>query len=81
MASKSLKAVKLFCGGIHGLQEIAVRSDGAVFKRYQDKGPYGYRWGAWKSQGRVEVASLGHEYQGCYARDGQLHVRLPQPGC
>lgn len=52
------KAIKTYAGGIHGLVEAAVRPDGALFKRYQDKTPWGYRWGAWKLSGSVDVNNL-----------------------
>lgn len=27
----------------------AARADGQWFVRYQDRGPWGYRWGAWQA--------------------------------
>jgi len=56
MEREMAKAIALYEGGIHGLTERAIRDDGAVFVRYQDKTPWGYRWGAWKATGEV----LGH---------------------
>lgn len=52
------KAIKLYRGGVHGLVEYAVREDGALFSRFQDRGPYGYRWGAWRASGRMDPNSL-----------------------
>lgn len=49
MASKS-NVVALYTGGIHSLIEVAVRDDGVVFRRYQNRDPrYGYRWTAWSA--------------------------------
>jgi len=56
-----MKAIKKYTGGIHGLVQAAVREDGVLFKRYQDKTPYGYRWGAWKREGVLDVANLPSE--------------------
>lgn len=52
------KAIKAYAGGIHGLVHAAVREDGALFKRYQDKTPWGYRWGKWQHAGSVDVKDL-----------------------
>ncbi len=52
------KAIGLYKGGIHGLIEYAVREDGTLFARYQDRGPFGYRWGSWKEKGKIDVAAL-----------------------
>jgi hypothetical protein len=52
------KAIKLYRGGISGLTEYAVREDGALFARFQDRGPRGYRWGAWKPRGKVDPKNL-----------------------
>lgn len=43
------KAIALYQGGIHNLVEVAVRTDGRVFERWQSKGMYGYQWSAWKA--------------------------------
>lgn len=48
------KAIALYTGGINFLVERAVREDGVVFQRLQDKHPrFGYRWGPWKTTGEV----------------------------
>ena len=48
------KAIALFNGGIHEGRQYAVREDGAVFKRFQEKHPrYGWRWGKWKATGET----------------------------
>ena len=48
------KAIALYTGGIQSLTEVAIREDGRVFQRYQNRDPrYGYRWGAWKATGEV----------------------------
>jgi len=75
------KAIKAYAGGIHGLVHAAVRSDGALFKRYQDKTPYGYRWGAWKLSGSVDVnnlpATISSGFSTLYPTD--RNFRLPNP--
>lgn len=52
------KAIKTYTGGIHGLIQAAVREDGALFQRYQNKTPWGYRWTAWMLQGQLDPANL-----------------------
>lgn len=52
------KAIKVYAGGIHGLVHAAVREDGQVFRRYQEKSRYGYRWGAWRAAEKVDPADL-----------------------
>lgn len=42
------KAIATYAGGIHGLVHAAIRADGALFKRYQERTRYGYKWPAWK---------------------------------
>jgi len=54
------KAVAIFTGGIHSLTQYAVRDDGAVFKRFQEKHfRYGYRWTSWTATGET----MGHNAQ------------------
>ena len=73
------KAIKTYAGGIHGLIEAAVRADGALFQRFQDKSPWGYRWGAWKRYGSVDPANLPTELSAGFAtlRPREKSVRLP----
>lgn len=52
------KAIAKYSGGITGLVEIAIRADGQVFRRYQNKGAYGYCWTAWKAGETVDVENL-----------------------
>lgn len=48
------KAVAIFTGGITELRQYAIREDGAVFKRFQEKHPrFGYRWTTWTATGEV----------------------------
>jgi hypothetical protein len=48
------KAIAIFAGGITELRQAAVREDGAVFTRWQERHPrYGYRWGAWRATGET----------------------------
>lgn len=64
-------------------QQAAQHSDGTWFSRLQDKGPYGYRWSAWR---RMSTApKIGYEYDSDWGqasagwRDGDLKaVRLPK---
>lgn len=51
------KAIKTYTGGINGLVQAAVRTDGALFKRYQEKSPWGYKWTAWKLSGQVDPSN------------------------
>ena len=46
-------AVKTYEGGIGYLINVAIRKDGAEFKRLQSRTQWGYTWGAWKATGRV----------------------------
>lgn len=51
------KAVAVFEGGITERRQAAVREDGAVFTRWQERDPrYGYKWGKWRRTGQT----LGH---------------------
>lgn len=52
------KAIKTYCGGINYRAQAAVRDDGALFMRLQDKTPYGYRWTAWQQRGAVDINAL-----------------------
>jgi hypothetical protein len=42
------KAIATYEGRIHGFVHGAIRGDGALFKRYQNKTRSGYKWSAWK---------------------------------
>ena len=51
------KAIALWTGGIHNLTEVAIRDDGVLFQRFQERDSrYGYRWTGWKATGET----LGH---------------------
>ena len=52
------KAIKKYTGGIHGLIQAAVREDGALFMRFQNKTRWGYRWTAWKFVRQLDTANL-----------------------
>lgn len=78
------KAIALYEGGIHARIQIAVRHDGAVFKRYQGNDPrYGWKWERWARIGeQVDPDNLPREIEGktqhCGLGDnGHKHVRLP----
>lgn len=47
-----------FAGGIHSLVQAAIRTDGAIFMRYQHKGLRGYQWGAWRQYGSIDPANI-----------------------
>ena len=42
------KAVAIWTGGVHELRHYALREDGQMFKRFQSRGRYGYKWSAWE---------------------------------
>jgi hypothetical protein len=87
------KAVAIYTGGITERREVAVRDDGMVFRRCQDKGRYGYFWTKWTtSTQRIDVGQLPDVLFGlrratpddCFINNrakfndkGQLRVRLP----
>jgi len=48
-----MKVLAKYAGGIHGLIQAAIRSDGVLFMRFQDKTRYGYKYGPWKEKGNV----------------------------
>lgn len=52
------KAIAKWKGGIHSLVEAALRGDGVLFNRYQNKTPYGYRWSAWKEAGKIDINAI-----------------------
>ena len=52
------KPIAAYTGGVQNLIEIGVRSDGVAFRRYQEKGRYGYKWSAWKIYGDYDVDNL-----------------------
>lgn len=54
--ARATNCIGYYEGGIHGRKELAIRDDGALFERFQDKTIYGYRWSAWRATGEV----LGH---------------------
>lgn len=51
------KAIAIYTGGIHSLIQVAVRTDGVLFRRHQSKTRFGYAWGAWKSSGAILAAA------------------------
>ncbi len=53
---KSNQPVAAWEGGIHGLIELALRQDGTLFRRVQDKDSrFGYRWSKWTEIGKLDV--------------------------
>jgi hypothetical protein len=48
------KAIAIFTGGIQNIRQVAIREDGVVFSRGQERDPrYGYRWSAWRATGET----------------------------
>ena len=45
------KAIAIYEGGTHSRTQVAIREDGQVFERRQDRTRYGYRWSAWSQTG------------------------------
>jgi len=75
------EAVAFYDGSdANGRKEAAVRADGAVFKRYQDNGTGGYRWGAWKKTAQVvDAKNPPNEIGGLRLRDKDASkLRLPK---
>lgn len=63
--------------------QAAQRTDGVWFSRMQDKGPYGYRWSAWRRM--TTAPKIGYTYDSDWGqasagwRDGEMRaVRLPR---
>lgn len=53
------KAIQAWRGGIHSLVELAVRGDGVLFRRVQNKSArFGYVWGSWKQIGTLDIENL-----------------------
>lgn len=47
------KAIAIFTGGITELRQAAIRDDGAVFIRMQERTRFGLSWSAWRATGEV----------------------------
>ncbi len=60
----------IFEYGIQSRIQQAQRADGQWFKRYQEKGRYGYRWSAWKPVASKDERATFNTYAG--------HARLPK---
>jgi len=78
------KAIATYAGGINQLGQAAIRADGALFKRTQYRGHYGYAWTPWKHVDNVDVtnlpSSIPHGFGNLYRAtkyDGMSRVRLP----
>lgn len=53
------KAIAMWKGGINYLVETAADDRGQMYERTQSKGPYGYRWGAWRLRNQhVDAANV-----------------------
>lgn len=82
------KAIQTYTGGINGLIEAAIREDGVLFKRYQDKTRYGYRWTGWKEKGNCDVNNIPKTIEAGFATlykadpiydKSLINCRLPNP--
>jgi putative SOS response-associated peptidase YedK len=73
------KAVATYQGGIHGQVQVAVREDGAVFRRYQNRTIYGYRWGAWTKGETVDATNPPETFINARRTNeyNQFNARLP----
>lgn len=49
-----MKIVKKYAGGINFLAQAAIRADGALFMRVQERGPYGYKWSPWRLKRTID---------------------------
>jgi len=79
------RAIEIYTGGVHNLTEVAVRSDGVAFQRYQERGRFGYQWSAWKvvasipatvSRATADDANLNK--RALFNAKGNIRVRLPE---
>lgn len=61
------KAIKTYDGGINFRVQAAVRTDGALFIRTQNKGRYGYAWGAWRFRTQLDTENLPGTIQAGFA--------------
>ena len=53
------KAIQAWRGGTHSLIELAVRTDGTLFRRVQNKSArYGYTRGVWKQIENIYIKNL-----------------------
>ena len=52
-----MKAIAKYAGGFTFKAQAAVRADGAIFRRVQEKTAWGYRWTAWRKSGSCDPAS------------------------
>lgn len=76
------KAIAIFVGGIQELRQVAVREDGAVFKRFQEKDPrFGYRWSAWKPTGEVLGENARNGIEDMPSGFCTLHRASPKSPC
>lgn len=72
------KAIAIFTGGITELRQRAVREDGAVFARSQERDPrYGYRWTAWRATGEALGANAAANIGEMGAGFATLHRATP----
>lgn len=53
----------IYAGGIHSRVEAAIRKDGQVFRRYQERGRWGYAWTPWRRKETVDVNNIPHSLE------------------
>jgi hypothetical protein len=53
MEDTMTKAIAIYTGGIQSQMQVAVRDDGTMFWRGQNKTRFGYSWSPWTATGEV----------------------------
>jgi hypothetical protein len=73
------KAIKTYEGGIQERIQVAIRSDGNAFIRYQKKNGYGYTWSAWRNAGAYDASDLPKVIEVGFSNlcPTQFNARLP----
>jgi len=76
------RAIALFTGGIHEGRQYAVRVDGAVFKRFQEKHHrYGWRWTKWTGTGETLGENARYNLDTMQSGFCTLHRATPNDSC
>lgn len=79
-----MTVIAKFVGGIHARVQVAVRHDGVVFQRFQNKTFRGYQWSKWQTRGTVDPfnvpSSMSSGFSTLYAPDfyTDFNPRLPK---
>lgn len=51
------KAIKTYAGGINFKAQAAIRADGVIFMRVQERTRFGLNWTPWKERGVCDPAN------------------------